>query len=157
MELQGHSHWLKRLPWEDESDTDRGHAHVSALPIVSTEWRRWHAEQEARFARERAAEERKREAKTHAAHEPLLLATNQRVGAPERQLLDGLRAVRKITEAVNAELEALRIGNVELKTNFASSRPSLAKLQAEVHKAKVAGRKPSKPGVIDLPAMRVAQ
>lgn len=68
-----------------------------------------------------------------------------------------LRAVRKITEAVNAELEALRIGNVELKTNFASLRPSLAKLQAEVHEAKVVGRKPSKPGVIDLPAMRVAQ
>ena len=45
-----------------------------------------------------------------------MLVINQRVGALEAQLLDGLRAVGKVTEAVNGKVDTLRAENVELKT-----------------------------------------
>jgi hypothetical protein len=46
-----------------------------------------------------AAERRREQTRTH---EPLLIATNQRIGAVEASVLDGFRATGQITEAINS-------------------------------------------------------
>jgi hypothetical protein len=66
-----------------------------------TRWRRQCAEQEERFERERAAESRKQQAQARAAHEPLLVATNQRIGSVEVSILELARDTNKIAEATS--------------------------------------------------------
>jgi hypothetical protein len=102
----------------------------------------------ARKAFARAAEA-KREAKRDAAHGPLLVATNQRIGAVEASMLELARCTRKLAEATSTELQT---ENAKLSAQV--SRLKAEKLQTERHGLKAAQEKAT---VIDLPAMRVAQ
>jgi hypothetical protein len=91
---------------------------------------------------------RERERQHQAQNEPLLLTTNQRIGAVEDTLTKVARCAGNHAEVISE----LQSENVKLATQLARLEAELAKLQTKQ------SRKASKSGaVIDLPAMRVAQ
>ena len=65
----------------------------------------------------------------------------QSVGALEAQVLDGFRATGQITESINAELDVLRIENVELKTNLARLEAKIAQFELRAAEIQSAERK----------------
>jgi hypothetical protein len=102
-------------------------------------------------AKQHAAERKRRQRETDAEAERRGSLSDQRIDALGDQVRDGFRAAGRITEAIHAELEALRIENIELKTNLARLEAEVAKLQTARAK-----RKPAL-NTIDVPSLRVAQ
>jgi hypothetical protein len=135
----------------DDGD-DRAHVHdLSPLESRVAREIREITEQEEQFRQERERERRKQERREAAkCVGSFWAATDQRIDALEAQVCDGFRATGQITEAINGELDALRVENVELKASLARLEARLAELELRAAEMQSTERK-----LIELPSRAV--